>query len=137
MTAIETLTRLEDALRTAGVPFDGVALTGPGAARVDYAAGATDPQRAAGAAVLGAFDWSDAAHAAWAAGRATVAAVAWLAASPEPAAVALRVVLRDVYTAINDERESRSLARVLEPEIAARLVAAAQSGAGAPIDLGG
>lgn len=88
------------------------------------------------AAAIAAFDWTDAAQQQWELSRAAVAAVEWLAGSADVAAVALRVVLRDLYTAMNDERETRGLARVLEPETAARLVAAAQAGAGGPIAVG-
>lgn len=37
--------------------------------RIDYGAGATDPQKAAAQVAVNAFDWSDAAHATWTAAQ--------------------------------------------------------------------
>lgn len=67
--------RLIATLAAAGVPVDRVpAVVGPGVV-VTYAAGATQAQRDAGAALIAGFDWSAAAQAAWEqAGRRTDAA---------------------------------------------------------------
>lgn len=71
--------RLIDALAAAGVPVDTVTGEGPGAA-LTYHQYATQAQRDAGAALLAAFDWSDAAHRAWLAARDRAAAKAALRA---------------------------------------------------------
>lgn len=59
--------RLGMTLANAGVPVDTITLTGtpPSGADVTYMPGATPDQIATGAAVLAAFDWSDAAQAAF------------------------------------------------------------------------
>jgi hypothetical protein len=46
-------------------PIDGVGGPESASARIDYRPEATQPQRAAAAAVLAAFDWSDAAQQQW------------------------------------------------------------------------
>lgn len=69
--------------------------------------------------------------------KATAAALAWLAGSTDPVAVLLRVCLRDLYTRDNDDRERHGLDRVGEPDTVARLLAAAQAGAGGPLSVGG
>lgn len=62
-------------------PIDGVSgsATGPSTViRIDYAASATAPQRAAAAAALAAFDWSQAAQDAWEIERARTEAKSWV-----------------------------------------------------------
>lgn len=57
--------RLVMTLASAGVPVDAVTVTGPASAVVTYMEWATQAQRDQGAALLAAFDWSDAAQTAW------------------------------------------------------------------------
>ena len=69
MPLLNAITRLDYALRAAGIPIDGVA--GPQAAvRVDYDASATPAQRAQAQAIVAAFDWSPSADATFAAQQA-------------------------------------------------------------------
>lgn len=98
---------------------------------------ATDEQREAAQKALDLFDWSDEAQQRWVFGRASADAVKWVAGSPDPVAIAIRVLLRDLYTALNDLRELHDLERVQEPAVAARLVALTNLGGGMPIQLGG
>ena len=58
------LERLHAAV-AAVAPIFGVAIISPGVGRVDVRPEATAPERAAAAAALAAFDWSDGAQAAW------------------------------------------------------------------------
>jgi hypothetical protein len=81
------------------------------------------------------FDWSEQAHQAWTFKRVSMEAVQWVAGSIDPAAVAVRVLLRDLYTGLNDEQEARGKERVKEKDLAARLVQLAQAGGGVPIRL--
>lgn len=57
--------RLDEAIRAAGVPIDGVSGSSAETVRVDYSATATTEQRAAGQAIVDAFDWSAETHEAW------------------------------------------------------------------------
>jgi hypothetical protein len=60
------INRLHFDLAAAGIPLDGVSGGPPPApVRVDYAASATQAQRAQGAALVAGFDWSQAAQDAW------------------------------------------------------------------------
>lgn len=74
--------RLQAALIAANVPILGVRGTGAGDAAIDYAPAATAPQRAQGASILAAHDWSLAADAAFVAAQgkeeASSAVDAWL-----------------------------------------------------------
>jgi hypothetical protein len=65
MTILPNAMRLDEALRTVGIPIDGVSGNSPGAVRVDYSAEATQAQRAAGQVIVDGFDWSEATHGAW------------------------------------------------------------------------
>lgn len=78
-------------------PIDGVAITGVNTARIDYAAAATAPQRAAAAAALAAFDWSQAAQDAWETARARSTAKTWALGSEMQARAlkALALLIRD------------------------------------------
>lgn len=121
-------------------PADAAYATRPGdpnGSQVQYAAAATLAQRRAGLDALASFDFSDAAQAAWAAGRAASAAVSNVAAAADPAFTADRIILRYLCTAVNDVRAHVGLPRVLEPEVVAGLVAAAQAGAGSPATIPG
>lgn len=69
--------------------------------------------------------------------RASVAAVGQFAAGMDAITVAVRIIVRDLYTRLNDLRELHGLPRVQEPEHVARLIADAMGGQGAPIDTGG
>lgn len=57
--------RLHETLVAAGIPIDGVSGDTAETAVIQYRPEATDPQRATGANLLAAFDWSQAAHDAW------------------------------------------------------------------------
>jgi hypothetical protein len=61
----DKLARLAIELATAGVPVTGITPTGPNSATITYASFATNAQKTTGAAVLAAFNWSDAAQKAW------------------------------------------------------------------------
>lgn len=67
--------------------------------------------------------------------RAVSAGLTLLASSTDAVWLALRVVLRDIYARLNDERESRGLPRIQEPETVARLLGSVGDGAGAPLEL--
>lgn len=127
------LARLTAAVQ-AVCPGADVATTG-GAPSIIYPPGATPEQRAAAAAAVAAFDWSPQAHAAWELAQSTTGGLGQLAASIEPLWLVLRVVFRDLYTQLNDERESRGLPRIQEPDTVARLLASVAAGGGAPLTL--
>lgn len=57
--------RLDETLRNAGVPIDGVSGGSAETIRVDYSATATPEQVAQGKAIVAAFDWSAETHDAW------------------------------------------------------------------------
>ena len=71
------LERLDETLKAAGIPILGVAVTtdrvafppAAGSVRIDYRPAATAAQRAQAESILAGFDWSEAAHAAWAEDR--------------------------------------------------------------------
>ncbi len=88
ISANRKLERLTEAI-AAVAPVVGV--SGTVGTRIDYAAEATAEQRAAAEAALAAFDWSDAAQAAWGRQKRREAAVS-LINSPDPAMVVVRAL---------------------------------------------
>lgn len=58
------------------------------------------------------------------------AAVASLMTADDPVSVAVRAFVRDLYTQLNDVRQSLGLPRVLEPEIVGRVVGGIGAGLG-------
>ncbi len=88
ISANRKLERLTEAI-AAVAPVVGV--SGTVGTRIDYAAEATAEQRAAAEAALAAFDWSDAAQAAWERGKRREAAVSLLNSS-DPTMVAVRAL---------------------------------------------
>lgn len=69
--------RLQVALLAAGIPILGVQGTGPVDAQIDYDPSATAQQRADGAAILAAHDWTTAADATYVAQQAKLSAGAF------------------------------------------------------------
>lgn len=55
---------LDEAIKSAGVPIDGVARLRDGTVRIDFRPEATDQQKAAAQAIAAGWDWSPAADAA-------------------------------------------------------------------------
>ena len=95
--------RLILTLAAAGVPVDTVTGDGPGVV-VTYQAWATEAQRAAGAAVVAAFDWSQAAHDLWLRDRRRLAASALLDALGGESAL-VRAVVLVLVDDVNDLRQ--------------------------------
>jgi len=95
--------RLVYTLASAGVPVDRVTGEGP-AVVVSYQAWATQAQQTAGAAIVAAFDWSDAAQQAWEASRAKDNA-AGLFVSGDLAALVVRAVVGLTIAELNDIRQ--------------------------------
>lgn len=95
------ISQLDYAPPTSVVPFWAVA---PG-----------DVDRARAETIISAWDWTDAGELA----SQRQAAVRAFLASNDPVIVAARALFRLAFTWINDERESRGEARILEPEIIA------------------
>ena len=75
MPLLNAITRLDYALRAAGIPIDGVAGT-QAAVRVDYDASATPAQRTQALAIVAALDWSAGADATFTAQQAKAHAAA-------------------------------------------------------------
>lgn len=91
---------------------------------------ATDAQREAAEKVAAAYVRSPYADADFRAMvRRRQAAVALLG-SDQPISVAIRAVVRDIYTQINDVREAAGLPRVLEHVVIPRLIEQISNGAG-------
>lgn len=103
---------------------------------IQFQPSATAEQRAAASQVVNSYIDTSEADAEWEKATATTEAVQWLAGSGDFQAVALRVVLRDIYTQLNDGRERDDLPRIQEPNTAQRLIASAGQGAGEPIGFG-
>lgn len=86
-------------------PIDGVSRDAEGAVRIDFREEATAQQRLDALTVSGSFDWSDAAHQQWLAGR-----------EPEKrdllAAAAQAVADNDVFLAIASPTNAQTLAQV-------------------------
>jgi hypothetical protein len=104
-------------------PIDGVSVGKPGDAstvRIDFRQDATFEQRAAGEAVVKAFDWSDEAQAVWEATR-NVPAAAKLLSSADPIPQAVRVICRAIVDEINVRLRSAGIEPVLESQILARV----------------
>lgn len=125
----DALADLFAAARAADSACAGCALLAPGESRPDWLIAeradglrvrldGVGAQSAAVAAVL-ALDLSAEAAAARAVQRARAAAVTAFLTSNDPVTVAARALFRLAFTWINDERESRGAARILEPDIIA------------------
>lgn len=95
-----TLTQLDEALRAAGIPIEGVRDRG-GVIEVDYSPGATAEQQQVGAAIV--TGWDDAAEGKRAKRR---AAKASLAGVDDPTQIASRNALRVIYQSIVETRQA-------------------------------
>jgi hypothetical protein len=116
-------------------PISGVSVGTPGdlsTVRIDYA-DATPEQIAAAQAALAAFDWSDAAQAAWEKQQAVLAALNGTMTGLGPDQVSDRVIMRYILTLHNDLREHLGLSRILEPQHLAGIQAAIAAGAAEPV----
>jgi hypothetical protein len=108
------------ALIAEGLLGDGRALSqidyAPPATAVPFwAVGPEDADRIRAAAVINGWDWTAAGELA----TQRASAVAAFMTSNDPVIVATRALFRLAFTWINDERESRGAARILEPDILA------------------
>lgn len=123
--------RLDAAVRNA-CPILGVSVGTPSdyaTVRVDYAPEATAEQRAAADAAVAAFDWSDAAQAAWEQGRTAAVAVAQIqegAATNDPTRFGLALLISVVCDRVNaafaaDGKPKPLLEADIMADIAARL----------------
>lgn len=97
------LARLHHAL-AAVCPIVGVSGE-QGGIRIDYAPGATQAQRTAAQNAMAAFDWSEAAHAAWLATQARASAKAWVL-GPSMEARAVKALALLVLEQINIVRQN-------------------------------
>lgn len=125
-----TTARLYSAV-AAAAPTHGVSVGvagDPTTVRVDFAPGATDAQRAAAAAVVAGFDWSDAAQSAWEAGRSRADA-ATLIADFRAVPIAVRACMLVIHGSLNEIRARVGLPAVAEADAMAAILTLIDSGA--------
>lgn len=121
------------AVVAAVAPIDGLFVGewgNPKSVRIDFQKGATEAQVVAAEAAVQKFDWSEAALLERRAVQKRRQALRALLQSDDPIAVAIRAVIRDVYTQINDTREAVGAPRELEHIILPRLTETILRGGG-------
>lgn len=123
--SVQTILRLDQALRAAGVPIDGVS-GAQGSVRVDYQAAATTAQKTQGAAIVSAFDWMAVTDATWQAQQEKAAATAQIDNGALKAGASIERLVRALALVVLDEVNTLRAASVpaLPPRTAAQLVAA-------------
>lgn len=106
-----TLTQLDEALRAAGIPIEGVRDRG-GVIEVDYSPGATAEQQQVGAAIV--TGWDGAAEAKKAKRKQAKAA---LVGTDDPTQLASRSALRLIYASLVENRQAFNALRlhVMDP----------------------
>jgi hypothetical protein len=105
--SIHTVSRLASLISAAGIPIDGVSSGPP--IRVDYQETATPAQKAQGAAIVAAFDFSDTADAAWLSQAAKAAAATGLDLGTSPTERLIRALALVVLDEVNTIRTGLSL----------------------------
>ncbi len=123
--SLQSTGRLAALITAAGIPIDGVSMT-QNVATVQFAASATDLQKAQAAAIVAAFDWSDAADATYAAQQAKAAATASIDSGALKAGVSTERLIRALALVVLDEVNILRAASVpsLTPRTVAQLVTA-------------
>ncbi len=94
---ITRLSRLDDVIRSAGIPINGVSGITQETARVDFKAEATNQQRQQAAAILAGLDWTDAGDASWLAGKAKARASAASKAGSDPDDRLIRAIAAELF----------------------------------------
>lgn len=122
----EPLSTLHSSIRNAGIPIDGVSGSSAGV-RIDYQASATPAQRTQAAAIVAAFDWSDAAQATFTAQQAKALAAAHLDAGATQLGASTDRLIRALAMVMLAELNLLRAQAALAPRTAAQLIGAVKA----------
>lgn len=125
----ENMVRLTEAV-SAVCPIDGITTDVDGSPVVQPREEATEEQIQAAEVVIKSFDESPQAAIEYKVAKLRLAAVKSLILSDDVISVAMRAVMRDVYSQINDVREACGLPRIMEHIVIPRLVESIKKGQG-------
>ncbi len=123
--SVLSILRLDQTLRAAGIPIDGVS-GAQGSVRIDFQASATAAQRTQADTIVAAFNWSDALDSTWQAQQEKAAATASIDNGALKSGVSLERLARALALVVLDEVNVLRAASVpvLPPRTAAQLVTA-------------